>query len=246
MGDRELSHSVLIIFHVFFSNILLMNYLIAILSTTYENMKQSGIFRYKVNLYQYCERFMIAFEDRTYGEIVLHPPPLSYLSTILLPFMVNKTAIASVSAVFSKMMFWLENVFFIFCFFGFEFFLAIFAYIKVWLNLVKNSVGVLNLVINCLIWAVFGLLLIFYLIFKDCYYLCKILLMHNGCRYGKFEDMVEEEAPRSLKIRVFNETRSTVISVYKRLQKHINNKLEEGEGAEGVDEEDEDEDPDFF
>ncbi len=51
MGERELSHSILIIGHVFFSNILLMNYLIAILSTTYENMKQSGIFRYKVNLY---------------------------------------------------------------------------------------------------------------------------------------------------------------------------------------------------
>lgn len=51
MGTRELSHSILIIFHVFFANILLMNYLIAILSTTYENMKETGIFKYKVNLY---------------------------------------------------------------------------------------------------------------------------------------------------------------------------------------------------
>ncbi len=51
MPGREISHSTLLIFHVFFSNILLMNYLIAILSTTYENMKQSGVFRYKVNLY---------------------------------------------------------------------------------------------------------------------------------------------------------------------------------------------------
>jgi hypothetical protein len=39
MGDRELSFSVLQIVFVFFGNILLMNYLIAILSTTYENMK---------------------------------------------------------------------------------------------------------------------------------------------------------------------------------------------------------------
>lgn len=51
MGGRELSYSILLIGHVFFSNILLMNYLIAILSTTYDNMKQTGIFRYKVNLY---------------------------------------------------------------------------------------------------------------------------------------------------------------------------------------------------
>lgn len=39
MGDRELSFSVLQVIFVFFGNILLMNYLIAILSTTYENMK---------------------------------------------------------------------------------------------------------------------------------------------------------------------------------------------------------------
>ncbi len=39
MGGRTLSYSILIIFHVFFSNVLLLNYLIAILSTTYDNMK---------------------------------------------------------------------------------------------------------------------------------------------------------------------------------------------------------------
>jgi hypothetical protein len=51
MDQRILSFSILLIIYVFFGNILLMNYLIAILSTTYENMKQTGIFKYKVNLY---------------------------------------------------------------------------------------------------------------------------------------------------------------------------------------------------
>ena len=51
MQGRELSFSILMVIHVFFANILLMNYLIAILSTTYDNMKQTGIFKYKVNLY---------------------------------------------------------------------------------------------------------------------------------------------------------------------------------------------------
>ena len=51
MGGRTLSYSVLMVFHVYFSNVLLLNYLIAILSTTYENMKQSGIFKYKKNLF---------------------------------------------------------------------------------------------------------------------------------------------------------------------------------------------------
>ena len=35
MGDRELSHSLLLVLHLFVSSILLLNYLIAILSTTY-------------------------------------------------------------------------------------------------------------------------------------------------------------------------------------------------------------------
>lgn len=39
MEGRVLSYSILLISHVFFANIILMNYLIAILSTTYENMK---------------------------------------------------------------------------------------------------------------------------------------------------------------------------------------------------------------
>jgi hypothetical protein len=51
MDQRILSFSILLVIYVFFGNILLMNYLIAILSTTYENMKQTGIFKYKVNLY---------------------------------------------------------------------------------------------------------------------------------------------------------------------------------------------------
>lgn len=57
MGGRTLSYSILMIFHVFLSNVLLLNFLIAILSTTYDNMKQSGIFKYKKNLFYYCERF---------------------------------------------------------------------------------------------------------------------------------------------------------------------------------------------
>lgn len=71
MGGRSLSYSILMVFHVFFSNVLLLNYLIAILSTTYDNMKKSGIFKYKKNLYQYCERFITCFEEQAYGNLVL-------------------------------------------------------------------------------------------------------------------------------------------------------------------------------
>lgn len=49
--EKILAQSLLLIAYVFFCNILLLNYLIAILTTTYENMKESGIFKYKVNLF---------------------------------------------------------------------------------------------------------------------------------------------------------------------------------------------------
>lgn len=101
MGGRTLSYSILMIFHVFFSNVLLLNYLIAILSTTYDNMKQSGVFKYKKNLFKYCERFVVAFEEESYGEIILHPPPLSYLCVGFLPFIGNEQKMKKVSKYFS-------------------------------------------------------------------------------------------------------------------------------------------------
>lgn len=39
MQDREFQFSILQIVHIYFANILLMNFLIAILSFTYENMQ---------------------------------------------------------------------------------------------------------------------------------------------------------------------------------------------------------------
>ena len=144
MGDRELLHSILMAFHVFFSNILLMNYLIAILSTTYENMKETGIFKYKVNLYQYCERYMIAFNDRSYGELVLHAPPLSYMTIILFPLLFSEKAMMKISKWFSYLMFWVENTVLLMMFLFIEVaFLMLPAYIKIWYNIIKISNGIL-------------------------------------------------------------------------------------------------------
>lgn len=49
----------MLILHVMISNILMLNYLIAILSESYATMLDKGIFLYKVYLYQYCERYMV-------------------------------------------------------------------------------------------------------------------------------------------------------------------------------------------
>jgi hypothetical protein len=223
MGERSLSHSILLISHVFFANILLLNYLIAILSTTYENMKETGIFKYKMNLYQYCERFMIAFEERSYGEIILHPPPLSYLSTLMIPFLVSSFVMQYISKGFSYLMYWLENLFFISGFLFLELLIAPVAYVKVWINIVRNSMGVLKTILNCIVWGLIGLIMTGFLMFRDVAYIIRILCYHQGCREGRIDDLlaVVEEEP-ALRIKVYNETRSTVISLYKRLQKHMN------------------------
>lgn len=184
MGARTLSHTILIMVHVFFSNVLLLNYLIAILSTTYENMKETGIFKYKVNLYQYCERFQTAFADRSYGEIILHPPPLSYLSATMIPFLVSPFLMKYVSKGYSYLLFWIENLVFIGIFLGFECAIFPIAYLKVWINIIRNSIGTIKTIMNCILMAVVGLPVMFFIFMRDLYYLMKILCYHNGCRSG--------------------------------------------------------------
>lgn len=178
MGDRVLSFSILQVFYVFMANVLMMNYLIAILTTTYDNMSKTGIFLYKVNLYQYCERFMIAFQEEAYGEIVLHPPPVSYISAMMIPFVVSSWLMRYITRGFSYTMHWVENAVFIGAFFGFELALAPLAYTKVWLNLIANSLGLLKTIMNCLAWAALGLPIILFLAIRDSVYLVHILSHH--------------------------------------------------------------------
>jgi len=49
--------------HVFISNIFLLNYLVAIISTVYTNMIDIGEFKYKRNKYEFIEKYSIAQLD---------------------------------------------------------------------------------------------------------------------------------------------------------------------------------------
>lgn len=139
MDGREVSHSLLTIFTVFFANILLMNYLIAILSTTYENMRESGVFRYKCNLYQYCERYMIAFTDDAYGGLVLYPPPISYITIIMIPFTMCRGTMVGMQNCIALVRYWVENFVLLLLFIGLEIAVFPIAFIKVFVNIIKNS-----------------------------------------------------------------------------------------------------------
>ena len=139
LGSRSLSHSILLILVAFMTNILLLNFIIAILSTTYENMKESGIFRYKTNLFKYCRKYLIAFKS-DYQGLVLQPAPISYLALLLVPFafcsnskikpvdhshgpapeIYENKLMRKAGEFFSIIMYWLENSLFIMLFFLFE------------------------------------------------------------------------------------------------------------------------------
>ena len=121
---------------------------------------------------------MTAFDERSYGEIILHPPPLSYLAVMMMPFLVSSFLMRYVSAGFSYLMYWLENIFFIFTFMGIELVMAPVAYVKIWINIIKNSMGILKIILNCIIITFIGFFMVLFLMFRDIYYLIKILLYH--------------------------------------------------------------------
>lgn len=107
------------LFHVLLSNVFLLNYLVAILATVYEDMLEKGDFAYKSNKYMYIERFYIPMMDQWgYTELVVHPPPMNYISALLLFTVFKNGMMLRSSEVISRSIFWLENIYYIFVMFA--------------------------------------------------------------------------------------------------------------------------------
>ncbi|CAI2359649.1 unnamed protein product [Moneuplotes crassus] len=225
MESKEIVHSILLILHVFVTNVLLLNYLIAILSTTYENMQQSGIFKYKVNLYQYCERYMRAYEEGELGELVLHPTPTSSLSVCLLPFFVCRKLFNKLSKIFSYTVFWAENFVVLILFLIYECTILFLTYGKVYLNIVRASEGLFTKIFFVGIWVVFGIAILVMFIVYDMISLTRILLMHNGCRMYMNEEEDEEVFDVSKKLEIFNQLRNTMINMFIKAKIDVKNSI---------------------
>jgi hypothetical protein len=85
--SHNFSHAVLLIIHLVISCIFLLNYLIAILSSVFHSMKESGDFTYTATRYDYIEKYQVPQLDKCgYEELVLHPAPLNMFNVVLLPF----------------------------------------------------------------------------------------------------------------------------------------------------------------
>ena len=78
MPDSNLyrMHTLLLYLHIYIANIFMLNYLVAILATVYEEQLEIGDFTYKCCKYWYIERYLIAFKDEWgYTELIVHAPP---------------------------------------------------------------------------------------------------------------------------------------------------------------------------
>ena len=110
--DREEdTHTVITIFHLLMSKILLTNFIIAMLMTVYNSMNQKGDFTYKSNRYEYIERYQIALRDGWgYSELVTIPAPLNVTMVVTLPWILNKPMFKKAADTIGKLFFWIENL----------------------------------------------------------------------------------------------------------------------------------------
>lgn len=121
---------------------------------------------------------MIAFENQYYGEIIIHPPPISSLIAPILIFIAIKPLMRVLNKLFSYMIFWLENIVFTIFFTLYEFLLVPIVYAKIFINILTCSYGLFTTIFKCIIWVFSGFFFSIFLAFRDIYYLLKILSMH--------------------------------------------------------------------
>ena len=166
-----------------------MNYLVAILSTVYEDMVEGGEFAFKSKMYLFIEKYSVAMLDPNgYDEIVIHPAPLNLLTFILLPFMIKGTIMKGAAKAFSKFMFWFENLIYLVAFIGYEFILTPLIYFKVMFNVCKMCM-INQLFPLLLFWFTCGPLYLVFAVLKDTFYYIKIL-----CDTMEEEDSFNEKA----------------------------------------------------
>lgn len=208
---NDYSHSVLKIIHLIVSNIFLLNYLIAILSTVYVVMKEIGDFKYKANRYAYIEKFQVPFLDTNgYEEFVIYPSPINLLTIGLIPFMFQKSD-NRYSNIFSKCMFWIENFFFILGFFVYLVIMMPLIYFRLLYHFFR-SMKWYNFLWIGIIWVIFGVLILPFYVVKDMYYFLQIT-SDDGLEKSAIKKLVKDEQ-RNQKLQVYSEIYEVTKFIY--------------------------------
>ena len=176
ISDRETSYSIIVVVHLFISGIFLVNYLIAILATVYEETKSTGDFYYKANIIFYCEKYTIPLKDRVYGELVFNPAPVSLIAIFLLPFLCCKWLMVKSASLVGIIIFWCQNLVILIFFIIFHFCLIPFIWVKVFINIGTAPVKHCVKLRSFLLWFLIGLFQLSMVALKDTVRFLKLLL----------------------------------------------------------------------
>jgi len=115
------------------------------------------------------------------------------------------------AVVFSKFIFWLENIIYIISFFLFELAHIPFIFLRMIVNILKVANNVINAIILILMWLVFGLFYLMYLLMKDMYSFVKILYENDDSDIAIQLKLDEDE--RQDLIVIYNEISDTLRAI---------------------------------
>ena len=215
----------MLILHICLANILLLNYLIAILSDSYANMLDKGVFLYKVYRYQYCQHYMVAMANENYGQLVIQPAPMCIMNfpivvlTLITKFIPKELAERALSATnnfYALTMFWIENIVWIVLFMAYEIALIPLVYAKNIFTVAWATQGMFSTLFNTAAWIMTGPVFIAFFIMRDVWYLFRLMTMHQGCKVstGVQDDMLKEEVDLPEETRLYNQAREAVIEEF--------------------------------
>ena len=154
-----------------------------------------------------------------YSELVVHPPPLNVFTLFILPVVFRKGLMKRSGEVFSKFIFWLENLVYLILMLVYEILLVPLIYFKVIINIIKVA-SFLNMIMLVLLWVLFGIFFLFFGVMKDMFYFMKTL-----CDYKDEDDQYrekEEEDFRQDEIVIYNEifeVMRTILDLFKQRNK---------------------------
>ena len=237
--EKEYMHMLMLWVHVFMSHILLLNYLIAILSESYNVMQESGTFLYKVYLYQYCERYMVGLHNEKFGQLVIHPAPICFLNLPILllsiiPGIVNTTILDNVNHSFAIFMFWLENIVWLTLFLAYEIALSPFVYFKNLFIVAWATQGLFLTLWNTVAWFFAGPFYIVFFIVRDWCYMFRILTWTQGCRQAASlsDELPSKDIDENDEVRCYNEARAIAIAKYFEEKNKAEGGMEGDDGGE--------------
>ena len=147
--------------HLLISAAILLGFLCSLISILRDFRDRNANSR----LYNFCEKYLIAFDNPSYGELVVHPPPVCLLCLILLPYAGAPIPLRQVSKCFSKLISRMENVLILIILIPFELGILAILYFKIIFYTVILTTH--HRTLTLLIWIFCGPFLLFFYIVID-------------------------------------------------------------------------------